>query len=92
MPLRLFTIRDAKADAYMTPFFSRNASVAIRSVEEAVANPEHEFHRHSEDYSLWEIGGFNESTGELDPQLPYMISNLKDLDVLHEAPPILKEA
>lgn len=90
--MRLFTIRDSKAESYMTPFFSRNAETALRSVTEAVSAPEHEFNRHSEDYSLWEIGGWSDVTGELDPQLPYLLINLKDLTKVSFPETTLKEA
>lgn len=77
--MRVFSIHDAKAEAYLQPFFAPNEGVALRYVETACNDLEHEFHRHSEDYTLHEIGGWDEETGELDPCLLRVVARLFDL-------------
>jgi len=61
----IYTIHDNKAAAYLTPFFLHNKNMAIRSFSDATNSPEHAFNKHPEDYSLWEIGEFDDITAEL---------------------------
>ncbi|AXL15412.1 nonstructural protein [Microviridae sp.] len=68
--MRIFSVRDQKAQAYLQPFFAPNAAVAIRYVQAAVDDEAHEFRRHAEDYVLFEVGGFDETDGTLDPLNP----------------------
>ncbi len=74
----IYSIFDAKANAFHTPFFSTNHSTAIRSFEQAALDEGHEFNRHSEDYSLWFIGQFDAESGELSSNVPVSIANARD--------------
>lgn len=62
--MRIFTIYDSKAEAYHQPFYSRTEGEAVRSCEQA-ANTEGQFSTYAEDFILFEIGNFDEMTGEL---------------------------
>ncbi len=61
--MNIYTVYDSKAEAYLQPFYSRTAGEAIRNFETACNKSEHEFHIHAADYTLFEIGEFNETTG-----------------------------
>lgn len=61
----MFTVFDSKAEAYMQPFFSRNNGTATRMFETEVNNPDSDFHRHAEDYSLFRLGVFIQGTAEI---------------------------
>lgn len=63
--LQAYAIRDKKAEAFHTPFFSQNHATAIRSFESAVQTEGHEFQLHAEDYQLFALGSFDAETGEL---------------------------
>ena len=39
--------------------------MAIRSFSDAVQDQDSAFNKHPEDYSLWEIGEFDDQTGEI---------------------------
>lgn len=65
MILKAFSIRDSKAEAYITPFFCPTAGVAIRNFEAAANEEGHAFQLHSEDYCLFQIGEFDDATGIL---------------------------
>jgi len=65
MELHLYTIYDAKAGAYLPPFTSLNDATAIREFETAISQQDHDFNRHSEDYSLWTVATFNQAKAEL---------------------------
>lgn len=63
--LKVFTVFDSKSEAFLTPFFLRSTGEAIRVFGDAVADPKHQFGAHPEDYTLFELGEWEESTGEL---------------------------
>lgn len=57
---KIFSVYDAKAGAYLKPIFARNSAVALRMFEAAVNQEDHDFHRFAEDYTLFEIGEWDE--------------------------------
>lgn len=78
---KIFTIYDNKAKAYLPPFFSQNTATAIREVEQAVNNPDHGLHVHAEDYGLFELGEFHESSGKIESEMPVHVLNLIELKI-----------
>lgn len=63
--MNVYTIYDSKAEAYLTPFFEKTDGLAIRLFQRAANDPEHNFNRYAEDYTLFRIGSFFEQAGEL---------------------------
>lgn len=63
---KIFTIYDSKADAFHQPFFSQTTASGIRAFEGVVNKPETPFHQHPADYTLFEIGSWNELDGTID--------------------------
>lgn len=79
MKLRIFAIRDTKAEAYLPPFFERTNETAIRAVQKATTEDPN-FQTYAEDYSLWELGTFNDSNGIIDARkAPVHLANLVDI-------------
>lgn len=77
---QIFSVRDNVADAFLQPFFSVNTGSAIRSLAEAVNDPQHTFAKHADDYSLWGLGTFDDNTGIIDPNPnPSRVLNLVEL-------------
>lgn len=67
MILKIFTVYDQKAKAYLTPFFLPQDGMATRTFAECCNNPEHNFGKWPSDFTLFEIGEYNETTAELTP-------------------------
>lgn len=67
MKLKIFSVYDSKAKAFITPFFTATVDVALRSFGEAANDPNSMFARHPGDYTLMEIGDFLIDTGEIVP-------------------------
>lgn len=61
MLLKIFSVYDVKAEAYMQPFFMQSTGQACRSFEDTVNNPESVFNKHAADFTLFEIGTFEDS-------------------------------
>lgn len=59
----VFSIYDSKADAFLTPMFFRNRGVALRSFMSAVQDEGSDFHRYASDYTLFEIGTWDDDKG-----------------------------
>lgn len=61
----IFAIHDSLAEAYNTPFFSKNAATALRQFADACKNPESGFHQHAADYTLYQIGVYESDNGRV---------------------------
>ena len=61
---KVFTVYDAKAQAFLTPFFETASGIANRIFMEACQNPEHHFWKYAEDFTLFELGEFDDNTGQ----------------------------
>lgn len=62
---KVFSIFDSKAQAWLQPFFAVNAAVAVRMFERACNDENTDYFRFASDYSLFEVGEWSESRGEL---------------------------
>lgn len=63
MKLRAYSIFDRKALAYHQPYYAINDAVAVRTLSDAVADPNSMFGRHPNDYVLYCVGEFDDSNG-----------------------------
>lgn len=70
MELKIYTVYDAKAEAYLAPSFVSNDQVAARAFEYAVNSDEHDFGRFPEDYTMFRIGIFDPMTGAITSETP----------------------
>lgn len=61
----LFCVYDSKVEGYLPPFTAMNRAVAIRMFTTAVLQEGSDFNNHADDYSLFEIGHYEPSSGEL---------------------------
>lgn len=63
--MKVFSVYDSKAEAFMQPFFAMTAGVAIRMFQQHAMDVESNFHKWAADYELFEIGEFEEQHGAL---------------------------
>lgn len=68
--MKIYTVHDSKAEAFLTPFFSSNNGTALRSFISAARDSDHIFHIHAQDYNLFEIGMFDDVSGAIIPIIP----------------------
>lgn len=61
--LKVFSIFDSKAAAFLLPFFQPTVSTAIRSCQKAVRDPDSDFSRFPEDFTLFELGVWDPERG-----------------------------
>lgn len=66
MIIRIFTVFDEKANAYMSPFGFGHIGEAVRSFIDAARSPDHKFYKHGHDFTLYHHGHFDDGTGLFD--------------------------
>lgn len=65
--MKLSALYDRATEAHAAIMTTRTRAEAIRSFKEACKNPETPIHQNPSDYELWELGEYNEETGEITP-------------------------
>lgn len=64
---KVFAIRDTKAEAFMQPFFTPAAGIAIRMFTDLVNDGKSTAFKYPDDFVLFEIGQFDDATGVISP-------------------------
>lgn len=83
MKLLAFSIVDAALSAYRTPFFCPTKGQASRYFGDLVTDGQTEIAKHPTDYSLWEVGSFDDATGRLESgSTPVLVCRGSDFVVL----------
>lgn len=66
MHLHLFTIHDSKAESFLPPFYVPTVAVALRSFGSAANDPETKINQYPGDYTLFELGKFDQDTARFE--------------------------
>ena len=71
MLMRMYSLYDSKTEAYIPPFYSKAKGDAIRQITQVIndANSKHDFAKYPEDFTLFELGVFDDSTGIITPHM-----------------------
>ncbi len=75
MKHQMFVIYDAKANAYMQPWFLTQQGMAQRAFSDCVNDTDHNFGKHPEDYTLFTIGEFDDATADIKWTAPKSLGN-----------------
>lgn len=62
----IFSVFDSKAQAFLPPFFCVTRGVAVRNFRQAVLTAGHDFQRFASDYTLFELGEFDDASAKFD--------------------------
>lgn len=68
MKLNVYAVLDAKVGVYGQPFYEATDPAAIRSFTDAVndgSNPNNQWYKHPEDFTLYKIGEYDNNTGSI---------------------------
>lgn len=81
MQLAICAVHDSAAGAYARPFFVPTTGLAHRSFQDEVnrAAPDNPMHAHADDFTLYELGSFDDNTGTFTITDPVVIARAKDL-------------
>lgn len=67
MILKMFTVRDAKAEMYNSPFAKRTMGEGERAFEMLAKDKESMLFKHPEDYDLYYLGDYDDVKGVIIP-------------------------
>jgi hypothetical protein len=68
--MNLYSIYDAKAEAFMMPFSATNDGFATRMLLDSASDPATSLYKHPEDFSLFRLASYEENTGVITPVVP----------------------
>lgn len=68
--MKMFAIRDTKAEGYNTPFFQPTFGLAERAFKEAAKDEQSMISKNPEDFSLFYLGEFHQDSGLIEPENP----------------------
>jgi len=64
--LQMFSIYDVKAETYSQPIAAPTVTAMMRILGDVLAEGQHAYAKHPEDYVLFHLGEFDVSTGIID--------------------------
>lgn len=73
--MKIYAIHDSKAAFYGPPFYARQNGEAIRIFTQAVTDPKSDFQKYPGDYTLFELGSYDDATGVISPIAPNSLGN-----------------
>ncbi|AXH73617.1 MAG: nonstructural protein [Microviridae sp.] len=81
MILQVFAVYDSKAKAYAQPFYAPNKGLATRYFADGANDPTLQMCKHSEDFTLFHLGSWNDENGSFEllpaPQSLALAASLK---------------
>lgn len=76
---KLFSVHDSKAEVYLPPMMLRTKGEAIRNIAQAAKTPNTSLHDSPSDFTLVELGEYNQISGELIPyDKPIIMGNVSE--------------
>jgi len=72
---KIYTVYDQAAGAYLQPFFLDTAGQAIRAFTDCANDQEHLFGKYPDAYTLYHIGTYDESNGNISCISPESMGN-----------------
>lgn len=79
MIINIYSVFDAATNAYLQPMYALSKGQILRGITEAVNDPKHDFHKYARDYTLFELGTFDDSCAMFE-----LLPSPKSLGVLVE--------
>ena len=75
-----YAVYDKQAELYSPPFLEVKDGTAIRAIQDAIASKDHPFAKHPEDFSLHQLGVFDDETGLITAnEKPVKLQEIKNL-------------
>jgi len=67
MELKIYSIRDLKAETYNAPFYQPTHGLAERYLQNLVKDEKSQIYAYPEDFDLFYLGTYNTDTGRFQP-------------------------
>ena len=69
---KVFAVYDDKTEFYTRPFLSLTTGEAVRDFRHSANDPVHKLCIHAGDFTLFEIGSYDDETGSFDPNAKHI--------------------
>lgn len=66
MIVNIYSVWDEATKAFLQPMYALSKGQIIRGITEACNDPKHDFHKYARDYTLFELGTFDDTNGKFD--------------------------
>jgi hypothetical protein len=76
MRQKFVAVYDKVGECFANPVLVPTAAAAVRSFTDQVNQNGSDLNKHAEDFQLWELGTFNDNTGEMVPEKKMLIEAL----------------
>lgn len=71
---QVIAIFDIKVGAFAKPVAVPADGAGVRAFQDAVNDPNTEYHKHPEDYSVWNIGTYDDNTAIMESKKPIQLA------------------
>lgn len=71
--MKIFSVHDKKAGYYMNPMYFKTPTEAIRAFEQGVTDEKTQLNKYPNDFTLVQLGEFNQDTGKIQTLSEYTI-------------------
>jgi len=80
MRYKVMSIRDRVSETYSQPMFFATVGAAIRAFSDEVKRSDNNnnLNKHPEDFDLFQVGEFDDNSGEFEPMRPQQVTLGKD--------------
>lgn len=62
---KIYAVYDSKGQSYTPPFFDHAEGRALRTFADCCNDTEHQFGKHPEDYTLFNLGEYDDNLGTI---------------------------
>lgn len=81
MKLEMYSMFDAKTKTYGRPFYMLNEAQTIRSMVDLMIDGDSDPARHPEDFILFKVGVWDDSSATIEIQTPQIVCKLHELKI-----------
>lgn len=75
MKHNIYAVYDSKSESYTPPFFQHTEPMALRTFADCCNDPGHTFGKHPGDYTLFDLGVYDDATGTITQDKIVSITN-----------------
>ncbi|WNK14509.1 MAG: nonstructural protein [Microvirus sp.] len=79
MRVKLYSLFDASVGTYSQPFAAQTVGQAYRMIYELALGGDHAIGRYSNEFSLYDLGWFDQVDGVLETHIPVLVAKAKDI-------------
>lgn len=80
--MRMYSIHDSKAEAYLSPIYFKTKGEALRAFETSCKDTDSNFYKYPSDFTMVELGEFDESTATIiSHDKPLILANASEFVV-----------